>query len=95
MDTTDQLLVKTGADSRIEFAARTGLSGETFRTLAGVVAMEQDDQAYCLVTSDAQATLDALFALGRSGAVKMRGLTVRRATLEDVFLKLTGHQLRE
>ena len=57
--------------------------------------MEQEDQAYCLVTSDSQATLNALFALGRSGAMKMHELTVRRATLEDVFLKLTGHQLRD
>ena len=35
---------KTGADSRIEFTARTALAGETFRTLAGVVAMEEDGQ---------------------------------------------------
>ena len=57
--------------------------------------MEEDGQTHRLVTSDAQATLDALFALGRSGAMKMQEMTVRRATLEDVFLKLTGHQLRE
>ena len=80
---------------RIEFTASTALGSESFRTLPGVVAMEAEDQTYCLVTSDSQATLDALFALGRSGAMKMHTLTVRRATLEDVFLKLTGHQLRD
>ena len=95
LDTTEQLLIKTGADSRIEFTASTALAGETFRALAGVVAMEQEEQTYCLVTSDSQATLDGLFALGRSGAMKMHSLNVRRATLEDVFLKLTGHQLRD
>jgi ABC-2 type transport system ATP-binding protein len=95
LDTTDQLLAKTGIGSRIEFTASTTLPGETFRTLAGVAGLEQEGETYCLITSDAQATLDALFALGRAGSIKMSGLTVRRATLEDVFLKLTGHRLRE
>ncbi len=95
LDTTEQLLVKTGADSRIEFTAAAAPAAEMIRALAGVVAMEQEGQTHCLVTADAQATLDALFALVRSGAMKMHELTVRRATLEDVFLKLTGHQLRD
>jgi len=95
LDTTDQLLAKTGVGSRIEFTANTTLPRETFRTLAGVVGLEQEGNAYCLVTSDSQATLDALFALGRGGSMKMLEMTVRQATLEDVFLKLTGHQLRE
>jgi ABC-2 type transport system ATP-binding protein len=95
LDTTDQLLAKTGVGSRIEFTANTTLPSETFRTLAGVVGLEQEGNAYCLVTSDSQATLDALFALGRGGSMKMLEMTVRQATLEDVFLKLTGHQLRE
>jgi ABC-2 type transport system ATP-binding protein len=95
LDTTDQLLAKSGVSSRIEFMAHTAPAAETLRTLAGVVGLEQDGQTYCLVTSDAQATLDALFALGRAGSMQMHGLSVRSATLEDVFLKLTGHQLRE
>lgn len=40
-------------------------------------------------TDDAQATLDALDAHG----LTPRGHLVRRATLEDVFLRLTGRQL--
>jgi ABC-2 type transport system ATP-binding protein len=95
LDTTDQLLAKTGVGSRIEFTANTTLPSETFRALAGVVGLEQEGNAYCLVTSDAQATLDGLFSLGRGGSMKMLEMTVRQATLEDVFLKLTGHQLRE
>ena len=43
LDTTEQLLIKTGADSRMEFTACTALAGETFRTLPGVVAMEQEE----------------------------------------------------
>ena len=39
--------------------------------------------------------LDALFTMNRAGSLKLDSVNVRRATLEDVFLKLTGHQLRE
>jgi ABC-2 type transport system ATP-binding protein len=95
LDTTAQLLAKTGIGSRIEFTASTTLTPETFQSLPGVAALERDGETYCLITSDAQATLDSLFALGRGGSMQMQGLTVRRATLEDVFLKLTGHRLRE
>ena len=95
LDTTAGLLAKTGVGSRIEFTAQTALPAEAFKALPGVGALEQDGEAFCVITADAQATLDALFAMGRAGSIAMHGLTVRRATLEDVFLKLTGHQLRD
>jgi ABC-2 type transport system ATP-binding protein len=95
LDTTEGLLAKTGVGARIEFSASTSLTGETFGTLPGVAALEQEGEKYSLVTSDAQMTLDGLFVLVRAGSMKMNELNVRRATLEDVFLKLTGHQLRE
>jgi ABC-2 type transport system ATP-binding protein len=95
LDTTDQLLAKTGVRSRIEFVASITPAGESFHTLAGVVGLEREGETHRVITSDAQATLGALFALGRAGSLQMRGLTVHRATLEDAFLKLTGRQLRE
>lgn len=95
LDTTEGLLAKTGVGARIEFSASTSLTGETFGALPGVAALEQEGEKYSLVTSDAQMTLDGLFVLVRAGSMKMNELNVRRATLEDVFLKLTGHQLRE
>lgn len=36
-----------------------------------------------------------LLDLAEQGAVQFEDLTVRRATLEDVFLKLTGRRIRE
>ena len=95
LDTIERLLASTGVGSRIEITARAAPPDETLRGLAGVVGLERTDDTYCVVTSDAQATLDALFALGRAGTLQMDTLNVRRTTLEDVFLKLTGHQLRE
>ena len=95
LDTTERLLAGTGVDSRIELTAPNAPPDETLRDLAGVIGLERTDDTYGLVTADAQATLDGLFTLVRAGSLRMDTLNVRRATLEDVFLKLTGHQLRE
>ena len=95
MGTTTELLASSGVRSRVELIASSDMSKDTLGSLAGVMGIEQDGQTWCLITSDAQATLDALFLLVRQGGLQMTGLNVHRATLEDVFLKLTGHQLRE
>jgi ABC-2 type transport system ATP-binding protein len=95
LDTTEALLAGSKIDSRIEFSAQTELGDEAFGKLAGVSRLERNDGTYCAVSSDSQATLDELFALGRRGELRIESLSVRRVTLEDVFLKLTGHQLRE
>lgn len=95
LDSPAGLLAASGIGSRIEFKASGSVQENTFGQLAGVVGLERNNGSFCAITSDSQATLDALFALARGGAVKLEELAVRRATLEDVFLKLTGHQLRE
>lgn len=95
LDTPLGLLASSGIGSRVEFKANTALPDSTFRQLPGVVGLERTDGSFCAITSDSQATLDALFALARGGGITFDELAVRRATLEDVFLKLTGHQLRE
>jgi ABC-2 type transport system ATP-binding protein len=95
MDKPENLLNSSGIGSRVEFTATTTLPDEPFRTLPGVVGLEREGATFCAVTADAQATLDALYSLARDGGIRIDELTVRRASLEDVFLKLTGHQLRE
>jgi ABC-2 type transport system ATP-binding protein len=95
LGTTEKLLSSAGDGSRIEFTAHATPSDESLRAIPGVARLERGDSKYCAVTNDAQATLDALFGLVRQGGLRIDELTVRRPTLEDVFLKLTGHQLRE
>jgi ABC-2 type transport system ATP-binding protein len=95
LDTPANLLGSSGIDSRIEFTAVTSRPDEDFQTLAGVVRLERQEASFCAVTADPQATLHALYSLSAQGNLRIDQLTVRRATLEDLFLKLTGHQLRE
>jgi ABC-2 type transport system ATP-binding protein len=73
----------------------TGLPDERLGTMPGVTAVKREDGDVILYTRDVAATigavLDACEALGAEPA----NLGVRRPTLEDVFLDLTGRALRD
>jgi ABC-2 type transport system ATP-binding protein len=95
LDTTEKLLTSTGVLPRIQFESPTQISDEQLKKLSGVENVERKNMTYFLTTSNSQKTLDELFALGAKGEIKINELTVKRATLEDVFLKLTGRGLRD
>ena len=95
LDATERLLEQAKISSRLEFTVRTALPREDFQALPGVTALEGADGSYVAVTDDPQASLDTLFSLSRQGKLTLDAVNVRRGTLEDVFLKMTGHQLRE
>jgi ABC-2 type transport system ATP-binding protein len=46
-------------------------------------------------TSDVAATIGALLALTETRGLEPQNLAIRRPTLEDVFLDLTGRALRD
>jgi ABC-2 type transport system ATP-binding protein len=48
-----------------------------------------------LSSGDVPATMSALLEFARGRGMSLEGLYVRGATLEDVFLKVTGRRLRE
>jgi len=66
-----------------------------FDGLPGVRTVQQANGEIILITSDPLRTVQALLELNRSGQVNFHQLRVEEATLEDVFLHLTGRRLRE
>jgi len=66
-----------------------------FAALPGVRRVEQSNGEVLLSSSDPLQTVHALMDLNRAGAVHFHQLRVEEATLEDVFLHLTGRRLRE
>ncbi len=63
--------------------------------IPGVLSIERREEATVLVTERLEEALVSLVSwAGREGR-ELRGLRTRGATLEDVFLKLTGRSLRE
>ncbi|MEU9890123.1 ATP-binding cassette domain-containing protein [Sphaerisporangium sp. NPDC051011] len=96
LGTADELKGQVGGD-RIELSVATAANLETAaRTLAPLAAGDlRVDAAALRVTipvSDGAATLTS--ALGRLAAerITVRDVGLRRPTLDDVFLTLTGHQ---
>ena len=66
-----------------------------WKHLAGVRQVERDRDSVSLYSADVPATMAALLAFARERGMTLRDLHVRGATLEDVFLRLTGRRLRE
>ena len=60
-----------------------------------VTRVVREDGAVALYTSDVAATIGGLLEAARALGTEPGNLAVRRATLEDVFLDLTGRALRD
>jgi ABC-2 type transport system ATP-binding protein len=95
LDTTHNLLHSLGINASIEFISENNVDLEVLRRIAAVEEASHEGDSYRLTTKNPHQTLDGLFAVGRQHGFHIDQLTMKRATLEDVFLKLTGHQLRE
>lgn len=96
MDTPDRLISTNFAESAIEFESLVEMPPEgTFRALPAVSRTERDSRRVTLFTGDSMATLSGLTALAEAETIKFNDLRIRRATLEDVFLKLTGKRIRD
>jgi ABC-2 type transport system ATP-binding protein len=66
-----------------------------YQNLTGVTHMIHDRNQVTLFTTNTAATLGRLIDLSKSGIMRYKDLNVRRATLEDVFLNLTGRRIRD
>ena len=95
-DTPNRLINQHFTETAIEFEDKISMPVEgTFSALPAVTRTRRDGRLVTLYTTDSLATLSGLTDLANAGTIQFEGLQVRRATLEDVFLKLTGKRLRE
>jgi ABC-2 type transport system ATP-binding protein len=95
MGTVDELVSKRFRERAVRFDAIDGLDDDTLAGLAAVTSVKRDEGAVLLYSSDVAATVGALLALAEARAFEPQNLGIRRATLEDVFLDLTGRALRD
>jgi ABC-2 type transport system ATP-binding protein len=63
--------------------------------LDGVRNVRQRDGGYLLEVSHAHRTVPALLAFLSARAIPLEELSTHSATLDDVFVHLTGRQLRD
>jgi ABC-2 type transport system ATP-binding protein len=97
-----QLIESLGAEHVVEFALSgsadgriEGLTVDFLKGLPGVQAARLVDEGYELSVGELHRAVPALLAALAERKVELSKLTTHSATLEDVFVHLTGRQLRE
>jgi ABC-2 type transport system ATP-binding protein len=94
------LIAGLGAEHVIEFELESGaLEAAELRALASVTGARFGPPAgvatWSLTASEPHRTVPALVALVQARGLALARLATRHATLEDVFVALTGRQLRD
>lgn len=96
LGTPSELIASLGADQIIEIKGDSGqLHEAALSQLSGVLSVCAKETGYLLTVSQIGEALPALLAELEKRNVKLDQLTTHQATLEDVFVNLTGRMLRD
>jgi len=92
-----ELIASLGAEDVVEFALEDGrrLDDVTLEALPGVQQVHYDDGKTILTVHRVHMAVPALMALLTRSGAELSELLTHHATLEDVFLSLTGRHLRD
>lgn len=91
-----ELVSQMKVESCLEFAANgLAASPEELKRLPAVSKVLTNGDQVELFSKQPQKTLEQLIELARSRGSEIKDLHIRRPTLEDLFLELTGRSLRE
>jgi ABC-2 type transport system ATP-binding protein len=97
LGTPRELVASLGAEHVVEFAVAEGsqLDDHLLSALPGVRDVRRDAAHLHLSTSELHLTVPALLAFLTARNASLSQLGTHSATLEDVFVTLTGRQLRD
>lgn len=93
--TPRELVSGLSADSCLVFRCPSALDAARLAGLPAVTQVLRGGEEVELFSGHPQETLGALIDLTRAAGVEISDLHVRRPTLEDLFIELTGRRLRE
>ncbi len=93
--TVDELVSRRFHERAVRFDSVEGLTDEQMAAFPGVTSVKHEGGAVLLFTRDVPATIGAVLTATERLGIDPANLAVRRATLEDVFLDLTGRALRD
>src|SRR5438270_5678329 len=93
----EELIAKLGGDHFVEFALVNGQMADVpaLQSLPAVVSVRREDEGYSLAVSAPHLSIPALLQQLQMEGVTLARLTTRHASLEDVFVSLTGRHLRD
>jgi ABC-2 type transport system ATP-binding protein len=95
MDTPDNLINKADLSTLIEFSISKELDGLA-KNIPGICKVNNGSaRKYSVQTKAVSMILKDLTNLCYDNHIELENISVRQATLEDVFLSMTGRKLRE
>ncbi len=94
LDPPTRLINKYFKETAIEFTAKLRTNDGSLARLPGVEHIQLENGRTTLFSTDTPRTMAGLFELVAARTLNFNDLIVRQATLEDVFLKLTGRRIR-
>jgi ABC-2 type transport system ATP-binding protein len=97
LGTPRELILRVGGEHVIDFTLENGdgVPEAELAALPSVRTVRREGGGYLLSVGEPHAALPALMGLLQRSGAKLAGLTTRHATLEDVFVTLTGRHLRD
>jgi ABC-2 type transport system ATP-binding protein len=95
LGTPAELIESLGADQIIEFSVTKSLEDESLMQLPAVNHLHKRGEVYALTVAEIGVALPALLAEIKRQQSELVTLTTHQATLEDVFVSLTGRMLRD
>jgi len=94
LDTPENLIRNLGVENRIVFSAEASIALEPLRAVPGVTRVEAIGERVVIYGRGEYLVADVVRAL-TAERVRFRDLRTDEPTLEDVFLSLTGREMRE
>lgn len=94
LNSPENLIQNLGAENRVVFTADGTFNPDHLSQLTSVSRVEQFGDRYVVYGQGDRLVVDVVNALSSNG-VHFRDLRTEQPTLEDVFLTLTGREMRE
>ncbi|HEY8136106.1 MAG TPA: ABC transporter ATP-binding protein [Candidatus Limnocylindrales bacterium] len=91
----DELISRHFSERTLRFRSRAEISDSQLASLRDVSHVNHEEDEVVLYTSNVPRTIAALLELAEAAGADDLDVVVRRPTLEDVFLELTGRALRD
>src|SRR5712692_10214446 len=94
LDTSAGLINHLGEQAMLDCHLDGKATSSDIRELPGVTGVRHTNERFIVYTTAMQPTLEALLAYAAQSSIPLTDLQVRTPSLEDVFLDLTGRELR-
>lgn len=95
LGTPQELINQHFHETALDFDTNSALPLETLQTLPNVVRAQIENGITTIFSDGVSRTTNGLMSLVEGQSTELKNFRIRSATLEDVFLKLTGRHIRD